>query len=121
MTKLYIIGNGFDLWQGLPTSYDLFYEYAKETLDELESYFHIDTAQSGPWYDFENSLGVSRRIQSSHNEHRLLSGMDYPSKPATVPLQTIWSKGHGGPYPYVRRGRTPAALIWCKGFRIDEV
>lgn len=58
MTKLYIIGNGFDLWHKLPTSYDLFYDFAKDTLDELESYFYIDTTQGGPWSDFENCLGT---------------------------------------------------------------
>lgn len=58
MTTLYIIGNGFDLLHGLPTRYDHFYEFAKDTLDELESYFHIDVAQGGPWHDFENSLGT---------------------------------------------------------------
>lgn len=58
MTTLYIIGNGFDLWHELPTSYDLFYKYAKETLDELESYYCINTVQSGPWNDFEDSLGT---------------------------------------------------------------
>jgi hypothetical protein len=58
MATLYIIGNGFDLWHGLPTSYDDFYEYAKETLDELESYFRLDTIKTGPWCDFESSLGT---------------------------------------------------------------
>lgn len=57
MTTLYIIGNGFDLWHGLPTSYDRFYEFAKENLDELESYY-IDVTQGRPWCDFENSLGT---------------------------------------------------------------
>jgi len=57
MSTLHIIGNGFDLWHGLPTSYDLFYKFAKDTLDELESFFHIDTTHGGPWSDFENTLG----------------------------------------------------------------
>ncbi|MFZ6047418.1 bacteriophage abortive infection AbiH family protein [Pseudomonas sp. CR3202] len=57
MSTLNIIGNGFDLWHGLPTSYDLFYAFAKDTLDELESFYLIDTVQNGPWSDFENSLG----------------------------------------------------------------
>lgn len=57
MSTLNIIGNGFDLWHGLPTSYNLFYAFAKDTLDELESFYLIDTIQSGPWSDFENSLG----------------------------------------------------------------
>jgi hypothetical protein len=58
MAKLYIIGNGFDLWHGLPTSYDCFYRFAKADLDELESYYHIDTTKAGPWCDFEKSLGT---------------------------------------------------------------
>lgn len=58
MTTLYIIGNGFDLWHGLPTSYGHFYEFAKDALDDLESYFCIDTTKSGPWHDFENCLGT---------------------------------------------------------------
>lgn len=57
MSTLNIIGNGFDLWHGLPTSYDSFYAFAKDTLDELESFYLIDTITSGPWSDFENSLG----------------------------------------------------------------
>jgi hypothetical protein len=39
MTTLYIIGNGFDLWHGLPTGYGDFYEHAKEALDEMEAYY----------------------------------------------------------------------------------
>lgn len=57
MTTLYVIGNGFDLWHGLPTSYDQFYEFARVTLDEAEAYYYFDLAQTGPWCDFENSLG----------------------------------------------------------------
>lgn len=33
MAKLYMIGNGFDLWHGLPTGYDRFYAFAKEMID----------------------------------------------------------------------------------------
>lgn len=58
MAKLYIIGNGFDLYHGLPTSYGDFYEFAKETLDELENYYSLDLIPAGPWRDFENSLGT---------------------------------------------------------------
>lgn len=57
MNTLHIIGNGFDRWHGLPTSYDLFYIFAKDTLDELEEFYCLDATQSGPWSDFENSLG----------------------------------------------------------------
>lgn len=60
MAKLYILGNGFDLWHGLPTSYDQFYLFAKELLDEFEEYYAIDIVNMGPWSDFENSLGHFR-------------------------------------------------------------
>ncbi|MGU9851120.1 bacteriophage abortive infection AbiH family protein [Pseudomonas koreensis] len=57
MSTLNIIGNGFDLWHGLPTSYDSFYDFAKEVLHEMESFYLIDPGSSGPWSDFENALG----------------------------------------------------------------
>jgi len=57
MKKLYILGNGFDLWHGLPTGYDHFYEFAKQLLDEIENYYSFEVIHSGPWSDFENSLG----------------------------------------------------------------
>jgi Bacteriophage abortive infection AbiH len=57
--KLYIIGNGFDLRHGLPTSYRNFYHFAKDTLEELvDSYFHIDTSGDRPWNDFESRLST---------------------------------------------------------------
>jgi hypothetical protein len=69
MTKLYVIGNGFDLWHGLPTSYRQFYEFAKEILDELENYYLFEVTQEGPWCDFENSLGAFkwREFYDTHN------------------------------------------------------
>lgn len=57
MSTLHIIGNGFDLWHGLPTSYDQFYQFAKDKLDEMESFFLIDITFGRPWSDFENNLG----------------------------------------------------------------
>ena len=57
MAKLYVIGNGFDLWHKLPTSYVSFYNFAKETLDEIEAYYLLDVKKAVPWSDFENSLG----------------------------------------------------------------
>jgi hypothetical protein len=57
MATLYIIGNGFDLWHGLPTSYNRFYEFAKDILDELEQYFYGGVEPDCLWYDFEESLG----------------------------------------------------------------
>jgi hypothetical protein len=58
MDTLFIIGNGFDLWHNLPTSYSNFYRHSKEVLDELESYYQIDINDDCPWRDFENVLGT---------------------------------------------------------------
>lgn len=33
--KLFIIGNGFDRWQGLPTSYDHFKDYYRKNIWEI--------------------------------------------------------------------------------------
>lgn len=57
MKRLYVLGNGFDLWHGLPTSYCQFYEYAKDTLDDLADYYMFDLRKHQPWHDFENALG----------------------------------------------------------------
>lgn len=57
MNTLYIIGNGFDLWHKLPTSYNDFYEFAPEVLEHLESYFYLEMSNITPWADFENRLG----------------------------------------------------------------
>lgn len=58
MTRLYVIGNGFDLWHGLPTSYRQFYEFAKDTLEKLANYYSLEGANADLWCDFENSLGL---------------------------------------------------------------
>ena len=34
MAKLYVIGNGFDLWHGLPTRYGQFYEFANSEIQD---------------------------------------------------------------------------------------
>lgn len=57
MTKLYVIGNGFDLCHGLPTGYDRFHEFARDTLNKAETYYRFALADTGPWSDFEKSLG----------------------------------------------------------------
>lgn len=57
MKRLFIIGNGFDLWHGLPTSYVDFYQCNQEYLDELDMYFTGIEASTTPWSDFENNLG----------------------------------------------------------------
>ncbi|MFQ1595655.1 bacteriophage abortive infection AbiH family protein [Aeromonas veronii] len=70
MKTLYIIGNGFDLWHDLPTSYNDFYGFAKDLLDEIEEYYSFDLRQNQPWHDFENALGKfdADNFFSIHNE-----------------------------------------------------
>lgn len=57
MTKLYVIGNGFDLWHGLPTIYRQLYDFAKEILDELENYYLFKVTQSGALVRFREFAG----------------------------------------------------------------
>ncbi|CED57349.1 putative uncharacterized protein [Aliivibrio wodanis] len=75
MKSLYIIGNGFDLWHDLPTSYAKFYEFAKNTLDELENYYSFDLQELEPWHDFENALGAfdANSFLEFHNEVDIMS------------------------------------------------
>lgn len=42
-TKLFLIGNGFDRWQGLPTSYDNFRQYYFEHILEISKQLRIKT------------------------------------------------------------------------------
>lgn len=82
--KLYILGNGFDLWHGLPTSYHHFYEFARETLNEVESYFHLDLSnEASPWYDFENCLGKFS-WKSLYQEHDYTDVQAEDFKPSHV-------------------------------------
>jgi len=69
MAKLCIIGNGFDLWHGLPTSFEHFNEFAKEMLAEFEQFYPFDLPREGLWRDFENSLGRFdwNRFFEAHN------------------------------------------------------
>ena len=57
---MYIIGNGFDLYHGLPTSYGHFRDYVKEhdnELAELVEKFYFYKKDSDFWSDFEENLG----------------------------------------------------------------
>lgn len=54
---LYVIGNGFDLWHNLPTSYEHFYESASEFLDEISTYYYLAQNESVLWSNFEEDLG----------------------------------------------------------------
>ncbi len=61
MSKLYIIGNGFDLFHGYETSYHDFYQYLSNnahnnTLSTLDQYW-CDIKDERFWSDFEENLG----------------------------------------------------------------
>jgi hypothetical protein len=55
-TKLYVIGNGFDLWHGIPSSYAQFKEYVRrhdrDLFDAIDSYLPADE----DWSDLESAL-----------------------------------------------------------------
>lgn len=43
--NLFIIGNGFDLWQGLPSSYDDFKEYYRNNIQSIVKKMHVKTSK----------------------------------------------------------------------------
>lgn len=61
MSKLYIIGNGFDLYHDLPSSYTKFGEYIKEhdndVFEAIEEYIFSSEPTPELWKNFEESLG----------------------------------------------------------------
>lgn len=57
MSTLVIIGNGFDLWHGLPTSYKNFYDIYNIELEEYTQYFNDFQEDDVEWACFEESLG----------------------------------------------------------------
>lgn len=60
MNRLYIIGNGFDRYHGLPTRYADFHIYVKEyypeLLEKLERYFELSVDDDALWQNFEQDL-----------------------------------------------------------------
>ncbi|WP_412972954.1 bacteriophage abortive infection AbiH family protein [Glaciecola sp. MF2-115] len=57
MTTIVIIGNGFDIWHGLPTSYRNFYKQYSEALKDHTHYFPDFYDIDMEWANFEESLG----------------------------------------------------------------
>lgn len=41
--KLFLIGNGFDRWQGIPTSYNQFKEYYRNNIQRIAKELHVKT------------------------------------------------------------------------------
>lgn len=70
MSTLYIIGNGFDMWHDLPTSYRHFADFARKLLSDIENYYSLDFNNNNPWHDFENALGAfdPELLLAEHNE-----------------------------------------------------
>lgn len=62
MRTLYIIGNGFDLFHNLTTSYSDFHKFVTTNIEDLENlfeeYFKIKTGNEKLWTDFEADLGT---------------------------------------------------------------
>lgn len=60
MKRLYIIGNGFDLYHGLPSRYADFHRYvsayAPDLLTQLDTYFDFEVDQNYLWRNFEQDL-----------------------------------------------------------------
>lgn len=57
MTTLVILGNGFDIWHGLPTSYWNFYNQYGNSLENHTQYFDDFCDIDIEWANFEESLG----------------------------------------------------------------
>lgn len=57
MTTIVILGNGFDIWHSLPTSYWHFYDQYGSSLEDHTHYFDDFCAIDREWANFEESLG----------------------------------------------------------------
>lgn len=73
MSKLYVIGNGFDLFHELKTSYADFNEYLnfnEMDFGDTAEFFELTVGENGLWKDFENDLGSfdSDSYFDYHNE-----------------------------------------------------
>ncbi|MFV0576456.1 MAG: bacteriophage abortive infection AbiH family protein [Vibrio sp.] len=78
---LFIIGNGFDLWHKLPTSYKEFYQQYKQYLDQIEHYFSDGLQEEELWSDFENVLGqFDDSVLIGENDFMDFSGNEFPTQ-----------------------------------------
>jgi len=62
MKKLYIVGNGFDRFHNLPTTYSDFHKFVAANHQDLENifeeYFMLTSYSDHLWKDFENDLST---------------------------------------------------------------
>ncbi|HCG9808080.1 TPA: bacteriophage abortive infection AbiH family protein [Vibrio parahaemolyticus] len=88
MTTLVIIGNGFDIWNFLPTSYWHFYDQYSGSLEEHIQYFDDFCDVDAEWANFEESLGsfnqdnfhdnatLQPSLEEMADDHKLLYGFE---------------------------------------------
>lgn len=59
MSRLFVIGNGFDLSHELPTRFDLDFKNIAESFEQNENFWALyQTEKADIWSDFENCLGT---------------------------------------------------------------
>jgi hypothetical protein len=78
---LFIIGNGFDLWHELTTSYSEFYNLYADYLDAQQNYFPTLKYGEELWSDFESALGeFDESVLIEENDFMDFSGDDFPTQ-----------------------------------------
>jgi hypothetical protein len=78
---LFIIGNGFDLWHELATSYRQFYSIYADYLDVQQNYFPTPRFGEELWSDFESALGeFDESVVIEENDFMDFSGDDFPTQ-----------------------------------------
>ena len=81
MEILYIIGNGFDLWHGLPTNFEKFSIFARNELEDFEQYLRLNSDAESLWNDFEATLG-HYDWQSFYGTNNFLDVQDEAFRPS---------------------------------------
>lgn len=79
MVTLVIIGNGFDMWHGLPTGYRDFRDNHRESLEPYFQYFKAFNNTTRFWNNFERSLGTFKQDEFYQ---------DIPSGPTASQLES---------------------------------
>jgi hypothetical protein len=78
---LFIIGNGFDLWHELATSYTEFYGLYADYLDAQKNYFPTHRYGEELWSCFESALGeFDESVLIEENDYMDFSGDDFPTQ-----------------------------------------
>lgn len=85
MSTLYIIGNGFDLFNGLKTIYADFHNFVIQNFPDLENkienYFLFQTDDNYLWKNFENDLATFQ-YENLFDEHNNIDLWDENFKPS---------------------------------------